>query len=648
LASAEELVQENQILRERIAQLERSVSGQLDPVLRSLLEHAPAFLTVVTPEGRLLATGRQSEAFGTVVGRSVFEFTEPSQHQVLKDAFARACRTKRAVSYESVAVGENGEPNHTYVVRAFPVITEGRVTALVLVPTDITERVRLERSLIESEQAMRLAVGAAHMGLWRWDLRNSRITWDDRTREIFGVDEAPATFESYLALVHPDDQALVTRVVREASESGIYPSFEHRLAPRTGETPGPFERWVLAAGTVFKDATGATVAMLGGVLDVTEQKRLILQMQRTGRVEALGELTAGIAHNFNNLLGAILPNLEIALVEAPDALRASLSAALDASLQARDLVKSLMSLSLRRAATPGIPSDVTDVVSRLDAICKLTFPKEIEIQTVLGPQLGLVAMPASELEQVLLNLLFNARDAVMETAGGSRHIMLQVDRVGDDPSGRHIRFRVVDNGIGMSEAVRKQIFAPFFTTKPPHRGSGLGLANAMSRVQEAGGRLECQSAAGRGTTFTLSLPVGVPAVAAAVSPPGPQPAVPRGSETILLVDDEPLVRNVVARVLRSQRYEIVEASSAEGAREALKTHGPRINLVLLDQSMPAETGLEALPSLKKLSPAPIILFTGLATDLPEGVAALLEKPARPAELLRLVREVLEEHAVVGR
>jgi len=166
----------------------------------------------------------------------------------------------------------------------------------------------------------------------------------------------------------------------------------------------------------------------------------------------------------------------------------------------------------------------------------------------------------------------------------------------------------------------------------------------MSRVQEAGGRLDCQSAPGRGATFTLSLPVGVAAVAPAAPASSPQPAVPRFSETILLVDDEPLVRNVVARVLRSQRYEIVEASSAEGARQALKTHGPRIKLVLLDQSMPAETGLEALPSLKSLCPSPIILFTGLATDLPEGVAALLEKPARPAELLRLVREVLDEHA----
>jgi len=130
LVSAEELAQENGILRERIAQLERSVSGQLDPIMQSLLEHAPAFLTVVTPEGRLLATGRQSEAFGTVVGRSVFEFTEPSQHQVLKDALARACRTKRTVTYETVGAGENGEPSHTYMVRAFPVIADGRVTAL--------------------------------------------------------------------------------------------------------------------------------------------------------------------------------------------------------------------------------------------------------------------------------------------------------------------------------------------------------------------------------------------------------------------------------------------------------------------------------------------------------------------------------------
>lgn len=634
--TTEELAAQNRLLRERIAQLESAGLGQVDPLARALLEHSPAYMNVVTPEGRFLATGRVNETFGSVVGRSVFEFTEPSQHAVLREAFAKACATARPVTYEAVGYGENGEPGHTYVTRVVPVLDNGQVSALVLVPMDITDRVRLERSLIESEQAMRLAVDASRMGLWRWDIQHDELTWDARTLEIFGVAAAPKSYETYIQLVHPDDRSLVERLVREARDAGVYPTFEHRLVGSRNAG----ERWLLAAGNVIKDAGGRPVMMLGGVLDITEQKRLTMQMERAERVEALGQLTAGIAHNFNNLLASILPNVELALLDAPANLRAQLSAALDASLQARDLVKNLMSLAGRRGSQTREPSNPKDVVARLDAICRVTFPREIDLVTQVDARAGLVAMPATDLEQVLLNLLLNARDAVLETAGSERKIQLLVDSVTTSAGARQTRFRVVDTGTGMTEAVRKQVFVPFFTTKPPHRGSGLGLANALSRVREASGELECESILGVGTTFTLLLPE---TEALPGRPRTPSPVMKRtgGAETILLVDDESTVRSVVARLLRSEHYTVLEASSAAEARETLRQHGPLVKLILLDQSMPAESGAEALPSLLALSNAKVVMFTGLAIDLPKGVTALLEKPARPAELLRLVREVLD-------
>jgi PAS domain S-box-containing protein len=640
VASADDLAEENRVLRERIAQLENAAVGHLDPVLRVLVEHAPAFLTVVTPEGRFIACGRVSEAFGSMVGRSMFDFMDPGHHAMVREVLARAAATRQPAAYEAIGFSESGEAGHTHAVRVIPMVDEGQVRGLVLVPLDITERVRLERSLFESEQTMRLAVDAARMGLWRWDMASDTLTWDARTCEVFGVEAAPPSYAHYLQLVHPDDRPAIEHVVRDAHLSGVYPTLEHRLAAGAND-----ERWVLATGKVLKDASGRTVGILGGVLDITDQKRWAVQMQRAERVEALGQLTAGIAHNFNNLLAAILPNVELALRDARESSRPLLAAALDASLQARDLIKSLITLAGRRGPQVGAePCDPKEVVTRLANLCRLTFPKEIELQTCIEPGTGLVAMPASDLEQVVLNLLLNARDAVLEAPTGPRRIQVLLDSVSKPPG--HVRIRVVDTGVGMSAAVRDQIYVPFFTTKSLQRGSGLGLASALSRVREATGQLECQSTLGAGATFTLLLPESLLAPMQTVLSSVPVSGA-RSAETILVVDDEAMVRNVVSHVLRKQDYAVVEASSAARAREVLREYGARIELILLDQSMPGESGLDAVPSLQQLSAAPIVLFTGLATQIPAGVSVLLEKPARPAELLRVVRECLDAARSTG-
>jgi PAS domain S-box-containing protein len=633
-----ELKEQNRVLRERVEQLERVAAGSLDPLTRSLVEQAHAFLNVITPDGRFLATGRVSSGFGSVIGRSVFEFSDHRHHDAMRQAFAEASATRHAVVYEGMGAGENGEPDHTYVVRVVPVMDGDDVQALVLVPVDITERVRLERSLVESEHAMRLAVDAVRMGMWRWEIQRNEVTWDARLCEIYGVPSAPQNYEAYMGLIHPDDRVMVQQVVANAAEAGVYPTFEHRLL----SLPDGTERWILAAGRVIAGPDGRAALLIGGALDISEQKRLALQVQRAERVESLGQLTAGIAHNFNNLLAVVLPTLEAALLEAPSSLRQPLASALDASVQARDLLKSLITLTGQRppqGADAASACDPAEVVSRLETICRLTFPREIEIATQLAP-VGGVAMNLRELEQVLLNLLFNARDAVMERAGGPRRIGVSVDRFTPPEGPAVIRIRVSDTGTGMSDDVRQKVFVPFFTTKPPHRGSGLGLANALSRVREAKGRIECESELGKGTTFTLLLQ------AAAALVPSPSPSETsvrkaRDGETILLVDDEPLVRKVIARILTSQNYGVLEASSAQSAREVLEQHGDRVNLVFLDQSMPGESGTAALPSLRRLCAAPVVLFTGLVTGPAPGVAYILEKPARPDEVLRVVRTLLD-------
>ncbi|MDB4980173.1 MAG: domain S-box-containing protein [Myxococcales bacterium] len=632
VSTIDEVLAQNRILRERIERLESEAHEHTDPLLQALLQHAPAFLTVITPEGRFLATGRTSEAFGSVVGRTVFEFVPPHEHGPVRAAYARVCATKQPVVYESLGYGENGEPNHTYVVRAVPVVEDGAVDAIVLVPTDITERVQLERSLARSEESLRFAVAAARMGLWRWDMATDELHWDPRALEIFGVATPPKDFDRYLALIHPDDVAFVKSTVGRAVETGVFPPFEHRLAPRADGV----ERWVLGTGTVRRDPSGKPTALMGGALEITEQRRAAAQLQRAQRVEALGQLTAGLAHNFNNLLGAIIPNLELALEQGTQGpqLTEPLHAAMDASLQARDLIKRLMSMTRPRVAGTARASDPREAVERAVAICRATFPRELEVTTSVDPEIGHVPMDPSDLDQILLNLLFNARDALERTTGRARHIEVSLDRIA---GARSVRLRVRDNGEGMSPAVRARVFEPFFTTKPAHRGGGLGLADALIRVRAVDGELECQSVEGEGTTFLLLLPEAptrAKETAAASAPAGSR------GETILIVDDEADVRTAVARLLKRQGYRVLEANSADEARAALAADAASIKLLLLDHSMPYESGPEAIPSLKLLSDAPIVLFTGGASELPPGAAALLEKPALAAELLKTVHDLI--------
>jgi CheY-like chemotaxis protein len=373
---------------------------------------------------------------------------------------------------------------------------------------------------------------------------------------------------------------------------------------------------------------------MGGALDITEQKSAAAQLQRAQRVEALGQLTAGLAHNFNNLLGAIIPNLELALEQTSTDQSEPLIAAMDASLQARDLIKRLMSITRLRVAGAAQVSDPREAVERAVAICRATFPRELQVTTSVNPEVGYVPMDASDLDQVLLNLLFNARDALERTTGRVRLIDVSLDRVDATKS---VRLRVRDNGEGMSPAVRARVFEPFFTTKPANRGGGLGLADALIRVRAVDGQLECESTEGEGTTFVLLLPEATPPVrepAAAAAPAG------SSGETILIVDDEPDVRTAVARLLKRQGYRVLEANSADEARASLAAEDATIKLVLLDHSMPYESGPEAIPSLKLLSDAPIVLFTGGASELPPGAAALLEKPALAAELLKTVHDLI--------
>ena len=297
----------------------------------------------------------------------------------------------------------------------------------------------------------------------------------------------------------------------------------------------------------------------------------------------------------------------------------------------------MMALTQRADERAAQPADPKEVLPRIADLCRITFPREITLHCTVEADLGCVPISGGDLEQILLNLLFNARDAISAASGVGHQIAMHAVRARDGDKTAMIEICVRDAGTGMSETVRARAFEAFFTTKPPHKGSGLGLAYAAERVREAGGSLSCESSPGKGACFTLRVPERAAPAATAAAPATEQPAP---AVSILIVDDEPMVRNVVRHLLQREGHRVIEADSAARARQLLREEGAGIGLVILDQSMPHESGLDALPSLRALTTAPIALFTGMVTSVPPGVSAVLEKPARANELRRLVNEVL--------
>jgi nitrogen-specific signal transduction histidine kinase/ActR/RegA family two-component response regulator len=385
---------------------------------------------------------------------------------------------------------------------------------------------------------------------------------------------------------------------------------------------------------------GKVVRILGCNLDVTEHRQLEEQVRHAQKLEATGSLTAGIAHNFNNLLAAILPALELVAPSAPEDLRDVVNEATHAARRAAELVRELMTFAGQRRATLRRPAPVASLVERAVGICRSTFDRRITLDAELPPRPLLVDCDAGAIEQVLVNLMLNARDALRDVRDRPARVTVDISQI-EAPdaipeSGVFARIRVSDNGVGMTDQVRRRMFEPFFTTKPVGQGTGLGLSTSYAIVREHGGTIECESELGRGTRCSVLLPryEGKPRGRR----PTPATANVRAGAHVMLVDDEAAIRKVVVRLLESVGYRVTALS---GTGEALARLGELgdVSVVLLDRSMPDGLGESIIPQLRQhLHAAQILLFTG--QDVEPDVEALadgvLAKPVTSEELLRAV------------
>jgi two-component system cell cycle sensor histidine kinase/response regulator CckA len=410
------------------------------------------------------------------------------------------------------------------------------------------------------------------------------------------------------------------------------------------------ELYLLVNARAVRNAAG-DLSYEGTVVDITERKQLEEQLVQARKMEAIGRLAGGVAHDFNNLLTIILGYAEIlheSLSRPVD--RHQLESITAAASSAADLTRQLLAFSRKQILAPQT-LDLNAIVTKTLAMLRRVLGENIVVETSLVPRLDPVLADPGQLEQVIVNLCVNARDAM---PGGGRLTIAtaNVDLNAADTSlieglapGPHVRLSVGDTGAGMDSALQARIFEPFFSTKEPSKGTGLGLATVYGIVRQSGGSVSVQSQPGAGTTFTIYLPR---AEAAAAEPPSLEAAASRrGSETILIVEDDRDVRSVMSVFLRQHGYTVLEAASGLEALRLCQRH-PRLDLVITDVIMPMMGGTELAARLATSQPLiRVLMMSGYTDDgAPRGALepgrGILQKPFTRTSLLGAVRRVLDE------
>jgi PAS domain S-box-containing protein len=520
---------------------------------------------------------------------------------------------------------------------------------------DVTARKAAERALRESEERFKFVARAVSDVVWDWDLLADTLWWSDGFLDTFGyaAGEAEPGVASWTSRIHLDERTRVVESIHRAIDTGAEAwSEEYRFQCKDGH-----HAFVQDRGYILRNAAGKGVRMVGGMRDLTEQKKMEAQYLRAQRMESIGTLAGGIAHDLNNVLAPIMMSIELLKFDAAEDPRRSktLDTIYLSCRRGADLVRQVLSFA-RGIDGQKVAIRLQHLIGDLEQIIRETFPRNIRIETELADKLWPITGDPSQLHQVLLNLAVNARDAMPR--GGTltlaaSNLTIDAQYAGtsrEAAAGTYVLLTVTDTGGGMTPEVRERIFEPFFTTKEPGKGTGIGLATVHTVVKSHGGFVNVESEVGRGTTFKIFLPAdpalqaGKPVPVLAELPCG------RG-ELVLVVDDELSIRDITQQTLEAFGYRVITASDGAEAAAIYAQRAQEVAVVITDMMMPVLNGVETIQVLMRINPAArIIAVSGLevaenitkATNA--GVHDFLAKPYTAETLLKLIRAVLDRAA----
>ena len=591
-----------------------------------------------------------------MVGQSIYRLIPEELHDSERELLTRITRGERVEIFEAERVRKDGR-RIQIAVSVSPIRDAyGKVVGASSIKRDITERKQAAEALARSQERLRLALKAARMGTWQWDVANNTLSWDEQLHELYGIEpgQQVTQYEHFIGRVHQDDRAFVIAAVQRALEGGGGLDYEFRIVMPDGRI-----RWLADQGRVARDPKGNPLYMTGVCLDMTERKLLEERLRQAQRMDSVGQLAGGIAHEANNMMSVVLGCADYVLqrTDLPGPVREDVDQIWKAAKRTAGITQQLLAFSRRQVLQPQV-LDLNATVRDLEPILTRTLGETLGLRMHLSPGLSPVRADPGQLEQVLINLTLNARDAMRDqgrlTIETMNVVLDQAYVAGKSVDslrpGEYVALVVSDTGHGMDRVTLDRVFEPFFTTKGVGQGTGLGLSTVYGIVKQSGGFIWVYSEPGLGTTFKVYFPVMTTSPGAA-NLREPAPAA-RENETVLVAEDEAMVRGIMARTLRDCGYNVLEAADGRAALEILEAQGGDVSLIVADVVMPDLGGREMAARLAERWPEVPVLFTSGYTGmdvvrrglLDEG-HEFLQKPLAPEALARKVREMVDARAI---
>lgn len=623
---------------------------------RSLIENALDIITVVDVDGTVRYGSPSFERVlgyeqGSLTGENLFKRVHLEDRERVRNLLENSVQYPGVTqSIEFRVLHRNGSWRVLEAIgKRFEV--ESTVSGCVLNSREITERKRSEEAVRQANETLRAVIETSPLAIYTLDLEGIVRTWNSSAQKMFGYTQEEAV-GAPLPVIFPEEYSSFRRRLANLITGDSQQGAEERRRGKSGHAVD-VSFWTAP----LRDANQSVTGVVEVVADNSERKRLEEQFRQAQKMEAVGRLAGGVAHDFNNLLTVITGYCQMLLDQLPagDSTRDDMLQVLKAADRATTLTRQLLAFSRKQIVQPKV-IELQALVADMQQMLKRLLGVNIELIIRADVALGKVRVDPGQIEQVVVNLVVNARDAMPQ---GGRLIIAMSNLDVDSDSGLPIRFgpyvvlEVIDTGTGMDEEVRSHLFEPFFTTKDKGRGTGLGLSTSYGIVKQNHGEILVRSEIGEGSTFSIYMPlVEEPSTVDFAQPANIQ--VARGSETILVAEDEDGVRHVVSQMLREQGYTVLPASGGAEALRIAETHAGPVQLLVSDVLMPRMSGPELAERLRVVRPETRVLFVSGYADgeivkggeLEPGTD-FLQKPFTREQLTAKVREVLRPSRAAG-